>query len=286
MATDRNRLPGGARHQIHPRHIASLRDAACVHAHELGEWIAALRGRAILRGGLAAAHHRDVRDRTIPTDYRGHGQHAQRNGLEKHPAVGVENGERVVGGERQHSDPMTGSVRALRHCRGSGYVVAQGGRRPAHDRAVAAARPRRDGIAVVGEQLGDRLGMRELLRPRDAAAREVRGHPAHRAEEGAPIYRIDRDALHTRPAVERSAGTYDVVLPGQAVRRAMHGDPDLPRLRAEAHAKHPIGKHALYAGRRHALRRGDRAGIGDFAPRLWGGSRRRLQQDYKRKCEL
>ena len=124
MATDRNRLPGGAGHQIHPRHISALRYAACVHAYQLGERIAALRGRAILRGRLAAAHHRDVRDRTIPVDYRGHGQHAQRNGLEEYPAVGIENGERVVGGERQHSDPMTGSVRSLRHRRGSGYVVA------------------------------------------------------------------------------------------------------------------------------------------------------------------
>src|SRR6266576_6817510 len=128
--------------------------------------------------------------------------------------------------------------------------------------------------------------MRELLRPRDAAAREVRGHLAHRAEKGAPIDRIDRDALHTRPAVERSAGAYDVVLPGQAVRRAMHGDPDLPRLRAEAHAKHPVAEHALHTGRRHALGRGDDARIGDFPSRQWWGSRRRLQQDYKRKSEL
>ena len=124
MAAHRNHRADRARHQIDARHVPGLRDATGIDADELREGITALGRRALSRTRFPAAEHRDVRHGSIVADHRGDRQHAQRNRLDQPTAVGVENGERVVGRERQHSDPMTGSVHALRDCGGSGDVVA------------------------------------------------------------------------------------------------------------------------------------------------------------------
>ena len=98
MATDRNRFSCRAGHEIDACDVPALRDATSVYAHQLRERIAALFGGAVSRGWLPPAHDRHVGDRSILAEHGGHRQDAERNGLEESAAVGVKDGDRIVGG--------------------------------------------------------------------------------------------------------------------------------------------------------------------------------------------
>ena len=258
MPAHRNHPGDGARNEIHARHAARLRQPSLVDPHEFREWIAALPRRAIPCDRLSPTEVRHIGNRPVSAHHGGHRQNAQRDHLEQRSALGVEHREGVVGGKRDSHDAVTGGIGGPRDGRRAGYEVAECGGCESHDGAVA----------VVRRQVRDRLRLRELLRAGDAAQRESVGQQADGCDERAAVHGIDGDALDSGAAVERSTPQYDVVTPAEAIGRAVYADPDLSWSRAEAHAKHPVGEHALDASRCDALLGGDDARVGDFSARL------------------
>ena len=277
MTPDRNDFPDGARHEVDAHHTAELRDAAGVHAHQLRERIAALFRRAIARTRFATPEVRDVRHRPLGVDDRGHGQDAERNGLQQRAVLRVEHRECIVRRQRHDDHAMSGRVRAQRDRGRAGHVIAERGGGPADGSAVA---------AVIGGDLGDRFRACEPVRPGGSTQGEIRRQAPDTRDQRPAGHGIDDDTLDSGAPIERGAAQHGVLAPAEMVRRTVDGDPDLFGTRPEPDAKHAVGEHALHAGRRHALGGRDSAGIGDLTERTWWGIRRRLQQDYKRKREL
>ncbi len=125
MTTDRNDFPDDARHEVHPHHTARRGNAAGVHAHQLGEGIAALFCRAVLGSGFAAAEVRDVRHGSIRIDDRRDGQDTEWDGLEQRAVVRVEHREGVVRHSRRVRATSTGRRRYRRcHTRRSARPIS------------------------------------------------------------------------------------------------------------------------------------------------------------------
>jgi len=113
----------------------------------------------------------------------------------------------------------------------------------------------------------DCLRLHERPLARRAALCRIAGELADRGDDGAAGDRIDRHAVHAGTTIERRRGDGAVVAPCEAVCRTRHGDPELSRVLAEAHAGDLSVEHALHTCRGDALFDGDDARIGERALR-------------------
>ena len=151
--------PGG---QIDSRDRPWLRNAARVHPHILGEWIAALLGGKLAGLRLWSAKDGDIRHRPRFIDNGGDREHSHVDHRKLLTRLGVEHCELIIGRQRQNRESLAVRARTTCHRRCTRHKLAKPAGHGGDDDTVATAnRGGRGSGTIVEKELRETLGSGE-----------------------------------------------------------------------------------------------------------------------------
>ncbi len=267
---ERGRVPSdgnvdnGVAREIDSSHAPGFGDPARVDAHRLGPYVAALFCRALRGRGLGSAEYGDVGDARVGGNDGGDRFDAERDLADQSSGIGVDDGERVVGGEREDGEPLGVWSRLSRDRWCSGHEIAE-----------------RAGVGGCCDRVAGCVAVEDLeLSDRRAAPRVGSGgkESADGGRKDAMCYGIDRQREDAWASVDAGARDDSIVAPRDVLDGAGDGDDDVLRGCAEPDTADLSGENGLDAGGGDALAGGDDAGVGDGAR---GGLCRRQQKRGK-----